>query len=101
MAAGIPSSPRGVYGKTCEECPEEKREEKCIECTKECKGDNCGGKILCGDCKTSCSSCEEAFCNECLVECCSCTLPSFVAEAIIASCWISAIAEIQNGAKDA
>lgn len=64
----------GDYGKTCEECPEEKREEKCIECTKVCKGDNCGGKILCGDCKTSCSSCEEAFCNECLVECCSCTL---------------------------
>ena len=28
----------GDYGKTCEECPEEKREEKCIECTKVCQG---------------------------------------------------------------
>jgi hypothetical protein len=29
---------KGGYGKTCEECHEEKREEKCIECTKVCQG---------------------------------------------------------------
>lgn len=64
---------KGGFGKTCEQCPKEKRKEKCIECTEECKGDNCGGMIICGDCKSPCDACEESFCEECLGECRSCT----------------------------
>ena len=60
----------GEYAFTCEECADDKKEERCTKCCAECE--ECAKKV-CDKCIRSNAGCSESFCRDCLEECDRCS----------------------------